>query len=79
MGSANKSIDAQYFLMKPDHAGLVFASEMLKAANRGVRVRFLLDDIFTTIDDIALAVLDAHPNIEVRIFNPVSRQGYLCL
>jgi putative cardiolipin synthase len=75
MDSASKSIDAQYFLMKPDDAGLVFTYEMLKAADRGVRVRFLLDDIFTTVDDTYLAALDAHPNIEVRIFNPVSRKG----
>jgi putative cardiolipin synthase len=75
MGRARKSIDAQYFLMKPDDAGLVFTYEMLKAADRGVRVRFLLDDIFTTFDDIHLAALDAHPNIEVRVFNPVSRKG----
>ena len=39
MTHARTSIDAQYFLMKPDHAGLVFASEMMKAADRGVRVR----------------------------------------
>lgn len=75
MDMAEASIDAQYFLMKPDNAGLVFASGMLNAADRGVRVRFLLDDIFTTVEDADLAVLDAHPNIEVRIFNPISRKG----
>jgi putative cardiolipin synthase len=79
MTHARRSIDAQYFLMKPDHAGLVFASEMMKAADRGVRVRFLLDDIFTTMDDVYLALLDAHPNIEVRLFNPVSRKGIYTL
>lgn len=75
MDVAEKSIDAQYFMMKPDDAGLVFAAEMLKAADRGVRVRFLLDDIFTTVEDVDLAMLDAHPNIEVRVFNPISRKG----
>jgi putative cardiolipin synthase len=75
MDLAEKSIDAQYFLMKPDNAGLVFAAEMLKAADRGVRVRFLLDDIFTTVEDDDLAILDAHPNIEVRLFNPIARKG----
>lgn len=75
MDLADKSIDAQYFLMKPDDAGLVFAAEMMKAADRGVRVRFLLDDVFTNVEDVDLAMLDAHPNIEVRIFNPVSRKG----
>jgi putative cardiolipin synthase len=73
--AAQVSIDVQYFLMKPDNAGLVFASKLLEAADRGVRVRFLLDDIFTTVDDIDLAMLDEHPNIELRLFNPISRRG----
>lgn len=76
MTVAETSIDAQYFLMSPDHAGLVFAETMLAAADRGVRVRFLLDDIFTTVEDIDLAVLNSHPNIELRIFNPISRKGF---
>jgi len=75
IGAAEASIDVQYFLMKPDEAGLVFAAELMKAADRGIRVRFLLDDIFTTVDDIGLATLDEHPNIELRIFNPISRKG----
>jgi putative cardiolipin synthase len=79
MDRAEKSIDAQYFLMKPDDAGLVFAERMLAAADRGVRVRFLLDDVFTTVKDNALILMDEHPNIEVRIFNPVSRKGIYAL
>ena len=46
---AEKSIDAQYFLMKTDSAGYVFSAALLAAADRGVRVRYLLDDIFTTV------------------------------
>ena len=72
---AEKSIDAQYFMMKADSAGLVFCAELLEAADRGVRVRFLLDDIFTTVDDSALILLNEHPNIEMRIFNPIARKG----
>lgn len=75
MDLADVSIDAQYFLMKPDNAGLVFAAEMMKAADRGIRVRLLLDDVFTSVEDEDLAMLDAHPNIQVRIFNPISRKG----
>jgi putative cardiolipin synthase len=75
MDAAEASIDVQYFLMKPDEAGLVFAAKLMKAADRGIRVRFLLDDIFTTVDDIGLATLNEHPNIELRIFNPISRKG----
>jgi putative cardiolipin synthase len=73
---AEKSIDLQYFLMKDDTAGAVMMNALLKAADRGVRVRFLLDDIFTTAKDRGLLLLNQHPNIEVRLFNPVSRRGF---
>lgn len=72
---AQKSIDLQYFLMKDDTAGAVVASALWRAAERGVRVRFLLDDVFTTAPDGALVRLNSHPNIEVRLFNPISRRG----
>jgi len=74
--AAEKSIDAQYFLMKNDTAGRVFAAALLRAADRGVRVRFLLDDVFTTVKDEGLELLNSHPNIEVRLFNPVARRGF---
>jgi putative cardiolipin synthase len=73
--AAEETIDAQYFLMKGDTAGQVFAGALLDAADRGVRVRFLLDDVFTTVKDEELDLLDAHPNIEVRLHNPVARGG----
>ena len=79
MKQAERSIDAQYFLMKPDNAGLVFTNKLMEAADRGVRVRLLLDDIFTTVDDSYFSFMNAHPNIEVRIFNPVSRKGLYLL
>ncbi len=79
MDSADASIDAQYFLMKPDNAGLVFTDKLLEAADRGVRVRLLLDDIFTTVDDAYFSFMNAHPNVEVRIFNPISRKGLFAL
>ncbi len=72
---AEKSIDLQYFLMKNDTAGTVIANALLKAADRGVRVRFLLDDLFTTVPDDSFLLINQHPNIEIRIFNPVSRIG----
>ncbi len=77
--AADKSIDAQYFLMKGDTAGQVFTGALLDAADRGVRIRFLLDDVFTTVEDKELDLLDAHPNIEVRLYNPVSRRGISAL
>ena len=72
---AQMTIDAQYFLIKPDAAGVGFSGALLRAADRGVRVRVLLDDIFTTAGDEGLALLNAHKNIQVRLFNPLSRQG----
>ena len=67
---AERSIDTQYFLIKKDEAGLVFSGKLVEAADRGVRVRFLLDDVFTTARDEALLLLDRHPNIEIRLVQP---------
>jgi len=72
---AEKSIDLQYFLMKNDTVGAVIANALLKAADRGVRVRFLLDDVFTTVPDRSFLLINQHPNIDIRMFNPVSRSG----
>jgi len=72
---AERTIDAQYFLMKPDSAGRLFVMKLLEAADRGVRVRLLLDDIFTTVKDDVFVVLNQHPNIELRLFNPIGRDG----
>jgi len=72
---ATKGIDLQYFLMKDDTAGALMINALLKAADRGVRVRFLLDDIFTSAGDRNLLLMNQHPNIEIRIFNPISRRG----
>ena len=75
MESAERTIDAQYFLMKDDAAGHIFAAALLQAADRGVRIRFLLDDIFTTVDDELLAILNQHTQIQVRLYNPIARRG----
>ena len=72
---ATHTIDAQYFLIKPDLSAVLITGAMRDAADRGVRVRFLVDDVFTTAPDAALAALDDHPNIEVRLYNPVTRSG----
>jgi len=72
---AERSIDVQYYLIKDDLVGKVFIDALLQAADRGVRVRLLLDDIFTRGYDSGMAALDAHPNFEIRIFNPFGRSG----
>jgi putative cardiolipin synthase len=70
---AQASIDAQYYLIKNDIVGRAFLLALLQAADRGVRVRLLIDDMFTSGYDSGLAALDSHPNLEIRIFNPFHR------
>ena len=74
--SAERSLDLQYFILKGDATGQLVAAKLLAAADRGVRVRFLIDDIMTSGLDDALIALNSHPNIEVRIFNPLTRQSF---
>jgi putative cardiolipin synthase len=76
---AEVSLDAQYFLMKSDMAGHIFSQELMLAADRGVRIRFLLDDIFSTVSHEELFILDAHDNIEVRLYNPIATRGFFYL
>jgi len=64
---AERSIDAQYYLIKMDIVGSAFIHALLRAADRGVHVRLLLDDIFTGGYDAGMAGLASHPNFEIRI------------
>ncbi len=70
---AERSIDTQYYMIHNDVVGSLFIDKLYKAAERGVRVRLLVDDIDQGGRDDGAAILDAHPNIEVRIFNPFDR------
>jgi putative cardiolipin synthase len=67
---AERTIDAQYFLWKNDRVGRLFIQHLLDAAERGVRVRLLVDDSMTDSDPLYLAKLGTHPNAEVRIYKP---------
>jgi len=72
---AEKTLDAQYYIWSSDTTGRILASRLLRAADRGVRVRILIDDNYQTEDrDFLLAGLDGHPNIEVRLFNPITNR-----
>lgn len=76
--AAGRSLDLQYYIWNHDFTGNLLGYEVLRAADRGVRVRLLLDDMTAHGKDSHLAALDAHPNIEVRLFNPSrSRAGVL--
>ena len=67
---ARHTVDLQYFLFDNDATGRLVAQRLLAAADRGVRVRLLLDDVALKHEDRLLGALDAHPHIEVRVFNP---------
>jgi putative cardiolipin synthase len=73
---AEQAIDLQYYIWNSDHAGRLMADRVLQAADRGVQVRLLLDDFGTGDKDAPLSAMDAHPNIQVRIYNPnANRSG----
>lgn len=67
---ATTSIDAQYFIWQNDATGKLLFDRLLKAADRGVRVRLLVDDIWLAANDEVIAALDDHPNFAIKIFNP---------
>ncbi len=73
--SAQHAIDLQYYLWYEHDTGTLLLRRLLRAAERGVRVRLLLDDVHTLGRDAEFAALHSHPNIQVRLFNPFrSRQ-----
>jgi len=74
--AAGRSLDLQYYIWHPDYTGNLIYHELLQAADRGVRVRLLLDDMNVHGSKSVLAALDSHPLIEVRLFNPTrAREG----
>jgi putative cardiolipin synthase len=77
---AERSVDVQTYIWHADLTGRFLAYELLQAADRGVRVRLLVDDMDARAKSAHFAALAAHPNIEVRAFNPfASRNGTLNL
>jgi len=77
--TADRTIDVQYYLYHNDITGQILTYRLLRAADRGVRVRLLLDDMATKGIDTPLATLDTHRNIEVRIVNPYANRGFRAL
>ncbi|MFQ3231977.1 MAG: putative cardiolipin synthase, partial [Reinekea sp.] len=69
--AAEKRIDAQYFLWNDDKTGKLLLQRLVKAANRGVQVRVLLDGLSITEHHKQLAYLSDHPNIDIRVYNPI--------
>jgi putative cardiolipin synthase len=74
--TAQRSLDVQYYIWHDDLTGRLFANALLRAADRGVRVRVLLDDVGAQANDEVLLNLDSHPNVEIRLFNPVASRSF---
>ncbi|HJW23961.1 MAG TPA: phospholipase D family protein [Rhodocyclaceae bacterium] len=77
INSAERSLDLQYFIFRADETGQFLADALLRAADRGVRIRILVDDGETAPGDEKLAALQAHPKIALRIFNPFAYRGHM--
>jgi putative cardiolipin synthase len=77
--AAEKTVDMQYFIFRGDLTGLLIAESLKRAADRGVRVRILIDDGDTVAGDQKILALAKHANIEVRIFNPFDYRGHNAL
>ena len=72
---AERSLDVQYYHLASDSVGLQFLRELRDAAKRGVRVRLLVDDLYTGSEDELFASFATMPNVEVRLFNPLPSRG----
>jgi len=77
---ALRSLDVQTYIWHADLTGMFLAQQLIEAADRGVKVRLLIDDMDARAKNAGFAALAAHPNIDVRLFNPfASRAGMLRL
>jgi len=72
---AEKSIEVQYFIWSTDNIGILASEALLRAANRGVQVRVIVDDLLVDAPDKSLLALAKHPNIDIRIYNPQHSVG----
>lgn len=72
---ARTSIEVQYFIWSSDNIGILASEALLRAADRGVHVRVVVDDLLIDAPDDTLLALAKHPNIDIRIYNPVHSVG----
>ena len=75
--AAERTLDLEYYIFRQDETGQLLTDALLRAADRGVRVRVLVDDGDTLQGDEQIAALSAHPKIEIRIFNPFAYRGHV--
>src|SRR5664279_1332949 len=76
INAAERTLDLQYFIFRGDETGRLLTDGLLRAADRGVRIRVLVDDGDTLPGDEQILALAAHPSIEVRVFNPFVYRGH---
>ena len=76
---AERSLDMQYYIWDGDTTGRIILDHVIKAADRGVRVRLLIDDPYYKANDSVIAALDAHPNVEIRLFNSLTNRSWSAL
>jgi cardiolipin synthase C len=74
--AAERTLDLQYFIFRGDETGRLVIEALLRASDRGVRVRVLIDDGATMPGDERVIALDGHPAMEVRVFNPFAYRGH---
>jgi putative cardiolipin synthase len=72
---ARSTIEVQYFIWSTDNVGTLAAEALLRAADRGVKVRVIVDDLLIDAPDRLLLALARHPNVDIRIYNPVHSVG----
>lgn len=70
-----KTIDVQYFIWSSDNVGILAAEALLQAAMKGVKIRVIVDDFLIDAQDQTLVAFDNHPNIDIKIYNPLHKVG----
>ena len=76
---AERSLDMQYYVWDGDITGRIIIDRVMRAANRGVKVRLLIDDPYYKASGSVIAALDAHPGVEIRLFNPLTNRSWSTL
>ncbi|MCK9382343.1 MAG: phospholipase D family protein [Sulfuritalea sp.] len=77
INAAERTLDLQYFIFRGDETGQQLTRAVLAAADRGVRVRVLIDDGETVAGDDQISMLEAHRSVEIRLFNPFAYRGHV--
>ena len=72
---AEKTIDVQYFIFSTDNVGLIACDYLVRAADKGINVRILVDDIMVDAGAHEILTMDSHENIEIKIYNPTINLG----